>query len=127
METKKLIETLHSYERKVLPVLEKLCSLKEIAEKTKLKEVEVMRALQWLQNKKIINLKGEIKEVVDLDKNGFIYLEKGLPEKRFLKAIEKEEVGKFQKKKPANLLKKGFATEKIRGRKQHCTNSSTAT
>jgi phenylalanyl-tRNA synthetase alpha chain len=84
----KIIQTLHPLERKVLPVLNKLSSVKEIAKNTGLQEVEVMRALQWMQNKDIINLNEELREIASLDENGKEYLEKGLPEKRFLQAIE---------------------------------------
>lgn len=83
-----LIAKLHPLERKVLPSLEKVTSFHEIVGITGLQEVEVMRALQWLQNKDILKIKEEIREVVELDKNGKLYLEKGLPEKRFLKAQE---------------------------------------
>src|SRR3989344_3799890 len=91
MDLGKLIQTLHPLERKVLPILSKLSSIKDIAKAAGLQEVEVMRALQWLQNKQIIILKEEQKEVVELDINGEKYIKEGLPEIRFLKAIKKEE------------------------------------
>ncbi len=83
-----LIAKLHPLERKVLPTLEKCSAFHEIVGVTGLQEVEVMRALQWLQNKELVILSEEIQEVVSLDKNGQLYKEKGLPEKRFLKALE---------------------------------------
>lgn len=88
MDLKRLINQLHPLERKVLPVLSKESSLEGIVKESKLKEVEVMRALQWLQNKKLIEIKEELKEVVSLDKNGKHYLKNGLPEKRFLAALK---------------------------------------
>src|SRR3989344_687295 len=88
MEIEKLIATLHAYERKVLPVLKDTNSFEKIAEKTKLQKVEVMRALQWLQNKNIIRINKTLKEVISLDENGLKYKEKGLPEKTFLEAIQ---------------------------------------
>jgi len=90
MDIKKIIQTLHPLERKVLPVLDKLSSVKEITETTGLQEVEVMRALQWLQNKDIIILKEELKELVDLDENGLKYKNNGLPEKIFLGEVKNE-------------------------------------
>ena len=90
MDIKKLIKTLHPLERKVLPVLDKLNSVKEIVSYTGLQEVEVMRALQWLQNKNIINLNEELKEIVDLDENGLKYKNNGLPEKNFLGEVKGE-------------------------------------
>lgn len=92
MDIDKLIATLHPLERKVLPFLTKLKSVKGLAEKAKLQEVEVMRALQWLQNKDIINLRENLREIVNLDDNGKTYLKQGLPEKRFLNTILKKEL-----------------------------------
>ncbi len=88
MEIEKLISALHPLERKVLPVLKDTASFEKIAEKTNLQKVEVMRALQWLQNKKIIEINQKLKEVIELDENGLKYREKGLPEKTFLEAIK---------------------------------------
>ncbi len=87
MEIDKKIASLHSLERKVLPVLHKYGSVEEIAKKTNLKDIEVMRALQWLENKDIIKLTEEVKEVVNLDENGRRYLKNGLPEIRFLRFL----------------------------------------
>ncbi len=83
-----LIAKLHPLERKVLPALQKSSAFHEIVGVTGLQEVEVMRALQWLQNKELVTLSEEIQEVISLDKNGQLYKEKGLPEKRFLKTLE---------------------------------------
>jgi len=90
MNIEKLTQTLHPLERKVLPVLDKLSSVKEITKTTGLQEVEVMRALQWLQNKDIITLNEELKELVNLDENGLNYKNNGLPEKNFLGEIKGE-------------------------------------
>ena len=85
----KLIESLTLIERKVLPLLKKTNTLATLVKETDLKEIEVMRALQWLSNKEIIKLTKKTKEVVKLDKNGELYIKKGLPEKRFLSALDK--------------------------------------
>ncbi len=87
-EAEKLIETLHPLERVVLPLLKDNVNLDLLKEKTGLQEVEVMRALQWLENKKIVALKKEAKELIVIDKNGERYLREGLPEKRFLRAVD---------------------------------------
>jgi len=86
-EIRELAETLHPYERKILPFLKDNKSLDEIVKASRMKEIEVMRALQWLENKNIISIKKELKEVINLGTNGRLYLQKGLPEKRFLRAI----------------------------------------
>ncbi len=103
MEINRLIETLHPLERKVLPVLSKVKKLNEIISMTGLKEVEVMRALQWMQNKNIIKINEDLKEVVVLDKNGFKYTKEGLPEKRFLKTIKEKPLKADEIKKKGNL------------------------
>jgi len=87
---KQLIATLHPLERKVVPFLKEGISLSDLVNLTKLKEVEVMRALQWLENKVVIKIDQELKEVINLDKNGEKYKEKGLPERRLLKQLKKE-------------------------------------
>lgn len=89
MDTKKLAESLNPAERKVLRVLGNYSSFHDIMKETKLKDVEVARALQWLQNKNAVKLKEEQKELVDLDENGIKYLKYGLPERKFLESIGK--------------------------------------
>ena len=74
MDIKKLSESLNPTERKVVKVLDNFSSFHDIIKVTGLKDVEVMRALQWLQNKNIIKTKEEQKELVHLDENGQKYL-----------------------------------------------------
>ena len=88
MNLKNLSESLNPFERKVLKVLDNFNSFHDIIKVTGLKDIEVMRALQWLQNKNVIKIKEEQKELVFLDENGKKYLKDGLPERRFLEAIE---------------------------------------
>ncbi|MAE42273.1 hypothetical protein CMO93_00765 [Candidatus Woesearchaeota archaeon] len=88
METDRIASTLHPLERKVLPILKSTSSFESIVEKTGLQKVEVMRALQWLQNKKIIRVNQKLQEEVSMDENGLKYKEKGLPEKNFLESVK---------------------------------------
>ena len=67
MEIKRLSESLNPAERKVARVLDNFTAFHEIMKVTGLKEVEVMRALQWLQNKNIAKIKEAQKEIVSLD------------------------------------------------------------
>ncbi|MBI2548679.1 phenylalanine--tRNA ligase subunit alpha [Candidatus Woesearchaeota archaeon] len=83
----KCIASLHPLERKVLPHLSRYENFLNLINKTGLQEVEVMRALQWLQNKEIIETSETKKEVVKLQRNGALYREQGLPERRFLQAV----------------------------------------
>ena len=87
-EDEKIIESLHPLERKVLPYTS-LKNVNSIIKKTGLQEVEVIRALQWLENKNILKQKKETKEIVTLKSNGEKYKKEGLPEKRFLEILNK--------------------------------------
>ncbi len=92
MDIKKLIQGLHPYERRVLPELERHPYLEDLASASGLKDVEAMRALQWLENKKAVTIATEPQELVILGKNGQEYLKKGLPERRFLLAVKEKEI-----------------------------------
>jgi len=105
MDLKKLAETLHPLERKVLPVLDKFKTVQQIISATGLKEVEVVRALQWLQNKKVVKIDTELKEVVTLDKNGEKYLKEKLPERRFIEKLKDKEMTLSRLEKSNGLSK----------------------
>ena len=90
MDIDKLIAKLHPFERAVLPVLTEEKDFQQIIKKSKLQEIEVMRALQWLENKAVLAISSTTKKVVSLDKNGLLYLKEGLPEKSFLNALSDE-------------------------------------
>jgi len=92
MDLKKLAQSLHPYERRVLPELVHAKYVSEVVARTGLKDVEVTRALQWLENKKAIEVRTDERELVSLDKNGVEYLKKGLPERRFLEALDEKEL-----------------------------------
>ena len=85
---KDLIRSLHPLERKVIPNLKNNITLKELAESSNLQEVEAMRALQWLENKKVLSSKQNITEEISLSDLGTKYLKKGLPERRLLEQIK---------------------------------------
>ncbi len=86
-EIQKIVQSLHPLERKVLHHLKDNIFLSSIVKKTKLSVVEVMRALQWLENKKIIELKQIVTETVELGENGKAYAAEGLPEKELLRHV----------------------------------------
>lgn len=92
MDIKKIVETLHPLERKVLPVLKNTTTLQEAIEASGLKEVEVLRALQWLQNKQAVRLDTTSKEFIVLAENGKEFLKKGLPERRILNALKEKDL-----------------------------------
>lgn len=84
-----IIKSLHPLEKKVLNHIKDSVDTAEIIRESGLKDVEVNRALQWLKNKELISVEETSIDMVNLDKNGRLYSKKGLPEKRFLKALKK--------------------------------------
>jgi len=90
MDLQILTEKLHPLERKVLKVLQNETKLDEIISKSNLREVEISRALQWLENKKIIKTEKSESKIITLGDNGKDYIKNLLPERRFIKSIEKE-------------------------------------
>jgi phenylalanyl-tRNA synthetase alpha chain len=105
MDLNKIINGLHRLERAVLPVLPKSNDIKAIEAATGLKEVEIVRSLQWLQNKGLITIKEGLKELNLLEKNGQKYLKDELPEKKLLKALKKGPITIDQIKNKAGLSK----------------------
>ena len=116
-----LIATLHPLERKILPLLKNNITFEELLETSKMQEVEVMRALQWLENKEILKIKTDSKTIINLGELGKTYKKEKLPERRLLDQlkekkltlneikINKEElniaIGELKKKAAINLGK----------------------
>ncbi len=88
MDISRLVESLHPLERKAIPFLNKCKTLSELVTLSGLSETEAMRSLQWLENKNVLKISSTVNEMIRLDSNGKIYAKKGLPERRFLKAVE---------------------------------------
>ena len=84
---KDLVKSLSPIERDVLPHIKNSITLNSLTKKTKKQQVEVMRALQWLQNKQILNIKLELKELVTLGELGKKYKKNKLPERRLLEEL----------------------------------------
>jgi len=102
-----LIDQLTNLELKVLPAISKSITLKDIQSKTNLQEIEIMRCLQWLSNKDLIEYSEDVDEFVNLDENGIIYSSKGLPENQILQKI------KDSPKSISQLEKEGISKEEI--------------
>ncbi len=100
MKAKKIAESLHTLERRVIVHLKEPRTVSELMSITGLKQVEVMRALQWLKNKKLIEVSEIKKDVVELDTNGKKYLKDALPERKFINAVgsRTRTLGEVQKK-----------------------------
>lgn len=90
MDIKQLVSSLSPNERKILPFLDSCNNPKCLSEKSGLDELSVMRSLQWLENKGVLNIKKELKEKIILGKNGEKYKKIGLPEMVLLKSLKKE-------------------------------------
>ena len=88
LEINKMIESLSPLERKVIPYLNE--DIEGIIEKSSLDRVSVLRALEFLNSKRIISLKIEKRRIVDLGTNGIYYKKKGLPERNLLGVVEKK-------------------------------------
>lgn len=95
-DLKKTIFSLHPLERKVLPYLD-IKSIKEISEKSKLSEAEIVMGIQLLAQKKFANYIKEEHTLVHLDKHGEKYAKKDLPEVKLLKELgdEKKAISKI--------------------------------
>lgn len=83
-----LLESLSPLERKVLKVLKDHKKIREIEAFTKLTETEILRSLQFLENKNIVKLNKKEKDVILLDENGLKYARNKLPERIFLESIK---------------------------------------
>ena len=87
-DVEKVILQLTTNEKTVLKNLEEGDTDETLQEKTGLEQVEISRALQWLENKDVITIEKDVSETIVLGKNGKRYVENDLPEKTFLKEIE---------------------------------------
>ncbi len=85
-ETQKIIESLSPNERKILPFLKER-TLEKISEKSGLDKTSVLRALEFLSNKSIIEVSSKKQERIELGINGLLYVKQGLPERRLANLI----------------------------------------
>ena len=122
-----IVSTLHPLERKLLPFLKNNIAFQELQELSKMQEVEVMRALQWMENKNILKIKTDSKIIINLGEFGKKYQKEKLPERRLLEQLKdnklilseinipKEElniaIGELKKKAAINLGKEVEITE----------------
>src|SRR3972149_3152211 len=104
----RILEALSPNERKILPHLES-GSLAEICKKSNLDKVSVIRALEYLKNKKIVSLSAKQRKIVDVGVNGALYRKKGLPERRLLALLEDKRIIKLEDaEKQSNLSAEEF-------------------
>ena len=87
-EIQEILETLSPIEQKIVPFLNE--SIENIIIKSELDKTSVLRALQFLENKNLLEIKSETKTFVDLDTNGIYYKKKGLPERNLIILLEEK-------------------------------------
>ncbi|MBU2562478.1 MAG: phenylalanine--tRNA ligase subunit alpha [Nanoarchaeota archaeon] len=91
MKIERIIDSLNPNERKIIPYLSEK-NISEICKKTSLDKVSVLRALEYLQNKKILNLSTKKKKIIEIGVNGALYRKKGLPERRLLNLLSNKRI-----------------------------------
>ncbi|MCK5043777.1 phenylalanine--tRNA ligase subunit alpha [Candidatus Pacearchaeota archaeon] len=91
MNIQKIIESLSPHERKILPYLKEK-NISEICEKSELDKTSVLRALEYLKNKGIVELSFEKKKIIELGVNGALYKKKGLPERRLMNLLDNKKI-----------------------------------
>lgn len=90
----KVINELHLYEKKILKALEDKKGKATPEQISKLQNMDikaVMSAADSLESKDIIKIHKEVKEVLSLSDTGKQYAEYGLPERKILEALNKED------------------------------------
>ena len=94
MEKQKIIESLSPNEIKILPYLKDDVDM--ICDKSNLDKTSVLRALEFLEKKGIINLTHNTKKIIELGVNGALYKKKGLPERRLLNVLKEKRILLFE-------------------------------
>jgi len=93
--TNKILESLSPNERKILQHLEEK-NIVEICKKSGLDKVSVIRSLEYLKSKGIVNLITKQKKIVDVGVNGALYRKKGLPERRLINLLNEKRILKLE-------------------------------
>jgi phenylalanyl-tRNA synthetase alpha chain len=91
----RILESLSPNERKILPHLDAE-NPSEISKRANLEKISTLRSLEYLKNKKIIDIESTKEEIVELGTNGILSLKKGLPERRLLNLLAEKKIIGFQ-------------------------------
>ncbi len=107
MEAKRLAESLQDAEIVVLKALKRnvTSSTDDLVAKTQLNKDAINRAALWLQNKQLISVNEQSHFLVILDNLGKKYAVQGLPERKFLHALDKKTLATEDIAKAASLDK----------------------
>jgi len=102
-DIQKIAESLSPNERAIIPFLNEK-TLSNIDKKIDLGETAILRALEFLSNKKIVEIKQEKEKIIELGINGINYIKNGLPERRLINIIsEKAPISLQEAKKISEL------------------------
>ena len=100
----KIIESLSPNERIIIPYLENSKTLSDIDKQTDIGKTAILRSLEFLSNKKAVEIKQKQEQIIELGINGLRYKEKGLPERILINLIsEKNSLSLSEAKKLSNL------------------------
>jgi len=89
----KIAYSLSEKEKEILKYIVEKKPINEIVSLTNLDETTVKKSLLFFENRGIIRIEYKTIEIVDLDKNGIVYLKNGLPERILANILmEKEEI-----------------------------------
>jgi len=84
-----ILESLSPLERNVIPFINE-GTAKEIEKKSGQELVSVVRALGYLESKKLIQTETTKLKIINLDANGILYRKNGLPERKLLELLTKK-------------------------------------
>lgn len=91
----KILDSLSPNERKIIPHIEEK-NIVEICKKSNLDRVSVIRSLEYLRNKGVVELKIKKVSMIEFGLNGALYKKKGLPERRLLNILGNKRILKLQ-------------------------------
>jgi phenylalanyl-tRNA synthetase alpha chain len=100
---KKILDSLSPNERKILPHLEEK-NIAKICKKANLDKVSVIRTLEYLKNKKIIEISAKKRRIIEIGVNGALYRKKGLPERRLLNLLNEKRILKLDEAQKQSKL-----------------------
>jgi len=99
----KIIESLSPNERKIVPFLE-LGEMEKVHEESGLDKTSLLRALEFLSNKGILEISTGNEKIISLGINGLNYKKNGLPERRLgISIAEKNSMSFDEAKKKSKL------------------------